>query len=142
MAVKCPGRPKGRALGSLDGVGYPAFLDEDSHLNAAELWWPGEGKTTTTWVLFDGHNVFTDRAAEILRQVRERGWTVAAEDAESLVAPGIALDRPEPALGRAVVPQVSNYSPVRPSIASRMRSAWPLWRAYSSTMWEQIQRSV
>ena len=25
-------------------------------------------------------------------------------------------------------------SPVTPSIASRIRSAWPLWRAYSSIM--------
>ena len=26
------------------------------------------------------------------------------------------------------------YSPVAPSMRSRMKSAWPLWRAYSSIM--------
>ncbi len=27
------------------------------------------------------------------------------------------------------------YTPVAPSMRSRSRSAWPLWRAYSSIMW-------
>jgi hypothetical protein len=27
------------------------------------------------------------------------------------------------------------YTPVAPSMRSRIRSAWPLWRAYSSIMW-------
>ncbi len=34
----------------------------------------------------------------------------------------------------------AGYSPVRPSRCSRTRSAWPLWRAYSSIMWVTIQR--
>ena len=34
------------------------------------------------------------------------------------------------------------YSPVRPSTASRRRSACPLWRAVSSIMWHRIQRRV
>jgi quercetin dioxygenase-like cupin family protein len=34
------------------------------------------------------------------------------------------------------------YSPVAPSIDSRRRSAWPLWRAYSSIMWHKIQRRL
>ena len=29
-----------------------------------------------------------------------------------------------------------------PSIDSRSRSAWPLWRAYSSIMWHKIQRRL
>lgn len=33
-----------------------------------------------------------------------------------------------------------SYAPAVPSIASRRRSAWPLWRAYSSIMWVRIQR--
>ncbi|WP_330294325.1 hypothetical protein [Streptomyces sp. NBC_00503] len=86
-----PGRPKRRAMGSFDGVGYTAFFDEDGCLNAFELWWPGEGKHTTTRVLFDGHDVFTDPAEEILQRVRERGWTVTAPDTESLVVPGVSL---------------------------------------------------
>ena len=35
----------------------------------------------------------------------------------------------------------SGYSPVCPSMASRSKSAWPLWRAYSSIMCTRIQRS-
>jgi len=31
---------------------------------------------------------------------------------------------------------------VRPSTDSRRRSAWPLWRAYSSIMWTRIQRRL
>ena len=34
------------------------------------------------------------------------------------------------------------YSPVRPSMASRRRSTWPLWRAVSSIMCSRIHRSV
>ncbi|WP_328303363.1 hypothetical protein OG389_35675 [Streptomyces sp. NBC_00435] len=56
-----------------------------------ELWWPGEGRARTTRVLFDRHDVFADPAAEILRQVRERGWSVTAADAESLVVSGVSL---------------------------------------------------
>jgi uncharacterized protein (TIGR03083 family) len=33
------------------------------------------------------------------------------------------------------------YSPVSPSIASRIKSTWPLWRAVSSIMWIMIQRN-
>ena len=33
-----------------------------------------------------------------------------------------------------------NYLSVAPSIRSRSRSAWPLWREYSSIMWLRIQR--
>ncbi len=35
-----------------------------------------------------------------------------------------------------------NYSPITPSIASRIISAWPLWRAVSSIIWINIQRIV
>jgi len=34
------------------------------------------------------------------------------------------------------------YWPTRPSIRSRSRSAWPRWRAYSSTMWSITSRSA
>jgi hypothetical protein len=40
--------------------------------------------------------------------------------------------------GRA---SICAQSPTVPSIRSRSRSAWPLWRAYSSIMWIMIQRS-
>jgi hypothetical protein len=34
------------------------------------------------------------------------------------------------------------YSPVCPSTNSRRRSAWPLWRAYSSIMWQTTHRTL
>ena len=34
--------------------------------------------------------------------------------------------------------EVAAHSPVAPSIRSRNRSAWPLWREYSSIMWTRI----
>ena len=37
---------------------------------------------------------------------------------------------------------VTCYSPERPSIDSRRRSAWPLCRAYSSIMWTSTQRRL
>ena len=39
-------------------------------------------------------------------------------------------------------PRPDRYSPVSPSTDSRIRSAWPLWRAYSSIMWTTIQRRL
>ena len=37
--------------------------------------------------------------------------------------------------GAGAVPSARRiYSPVTPSMDSRIRSAWPLWRAYSSIM--------
>ncbi|MFI8456736.1 hypothetical protein [Kitasatospora sp. NPDC085464] len=46
-----------------------------------------------------------------------------------------------PDLGRVEAAQVAaelqepRYTPVAPSMRSLTRSAWPLWRAYSSIMW-------
>ena len=60
----------------------------------------------------------------------------------------------EPARGRGAVPgdhggvpprlrrRLTRYSPVSPSIDSRIRSAWPLCRAYSSIMCSRIQRRL
>ncbi|MFD7026433.1 hypothetical protein ACFWAR_00115 [Streptomyces sp. NPDC059917] len=86
-----PSRPKRRALGSFDGVGYTAFFDRDAYLDAVELWWPGEGKASGTRVLLDEHEVFTEPAEEILRLVRARGWTATAAETESPVVPGVSL---------------------------------------------------
>ena len=41
----------------------------------------------------------------------------------------------------AAAPVAGGYSPVAPSNISRTRSAWPQWRAVSSTMWVRIQPS-
>ena len=43
---------------------------------------------------------------------------------------------------RAPSPADRGQSPTVPSTSSRMRSAWPLWRAYSSIMWSMIQRRL
>ena len=46
--------------------------------------------------------------------------------------------RAERRLGRwAEIPGrgAPSYTPVAPSMRSRIMSAWPLWRAYSSIMW-------
>ena len=40
-----------------------------------------------------------------------------------------------------VRPRPGSHIPVAPSTSSRRRSAWPLWRAYSSIMCTMIQRS-
>ncbi len=45
-----------------------------------------------------------------------------------------ATTGPQSVDGRSGRFRRSAYSPVTPSIRSRMRSAWPLWRAYSSIM--------
>ena len=65
--------------------------------------------------------------------------TVAAITAYGAVrVPLMATSSPEP----RPIPTPGGYSPVSPSTASRSRSAWPLWRAYSSTMCTSTHRSV
>jgi glycine/D-amino acid oxidase-like deaminating enzyme len=55
---------------------------------------------------------------------------------------------PEPGLSlpeeSAATPPPRNpgHWPTRPSTLSRSRSAWPLWRAYSSIMWSSTSRSA
>ncbi|WP_328786624.1 MULTISPECIES: hypothetical protein [unclassified Streptomyces] len=80
-----------RIMGDFDGVGYTVFLDAEDHATAVELWWPGEGRQSTTRVLLDGHDVFTTPADTVLAELRERGWTVDAEDPENVVVPGVSL---------------------------------------------------
>jgi Beta-lactamase len=48
---------------------------------------------------------------------------------------------PGPSAGWSL-PAAEPHSPVCPSIDSRIRSAWPLCRAYSSIMWTRIQRRL
>jgi hypothetical protein len=68
---------------------------------------------------------------------------------KALLVFGKALTIRSPALGQTIGsaglpeqtqpapcnPQRGGSWPPRPSIAFRIRSAWPLWRAYSSIMW-------
>lgn len=48
-----------------------------------ELWWPGEGRRSTTRFVLDGHDVFADAADMILAELTGRGATVDTEDPES-----------------------------------------------------------
>ncbi|MFC4607104.1 hypothetical protein ACFO9E_04615 [Streptomyces maoxianensis] len=76
---------------SCDGVGYQALLEDGQQVTAIELWWPGEGKETSTRVLLDGDDVFRTPAEDILERARARGWRVDDSQAESPVIPGVSL---------------------------------------------------
>ncbi|MCM9077341.1 hypothetical protein L1606_04425 [Streptomyces spororaveus] len=80
-----------RLMGDVDGVGYTVFFDAEDHVTAVELWWPGEGRRSTTRVLLDGHDVFADPADTILAELTGRGATVDIEDPENIVVPGVSL---------------------------------------------------
>lgn len=80
-----------RLMGDFDGVGCTVFFDAEDRTTAVELWWPGEGRQSATRVLLDGHDVFTAPADTVLADLRERGWTVDAEDPENVVVPGVSL---------------------------------------------------
>ncbi len=75
----------------------------------------------------------------MLTRLEQRGLVVATAS----VTDGRALDLAltPTGLARRGHPTL-RYSPVAPSTDSRMRSAWPLWRAYSSIMWSRIQRKL
>ena len=78
-----------------------------------------------------------------------RNAAAADSDRHSVATFGV---RPNAAPGTRTPPQSSGLvsgtkvrraqSPVAPSMASRSRSAWPLWRAYSSIMCSKTQRTL
>ncbi|MFF8380410.1 hypothetical protein ACF07V_30250 [Streptomyces sp. NPDC015661] len=74
-----------------DKVGVEVLLEEENTVTAVELWWPGEGRETSTRVLLDGEDVFRVPADELLARAVERGWTVDAENPENPVVPGVSL---------------------------------------------------
>ncbi|MFE2164431.1 hypothetical protein ACFXB3_05085 [Streptomyces sp. NPDC059447] len=80
-----------RLMGDFDGVGYTVFFDAEDRTTAVELWWPGEGRQSTTRVLLDEHDVFTAPADTLLAELRERGCTVDAENPENVLVPGVSL---------------------------------------------------
>ncbi|MFE0178943.1 hypothetical protein ACFWZ2_42225 [Streptomyces sp. NPDC059002] len=75
----------------LDRVGFQALLERDERVTAVELWWPGEGRVSTTRVLLEGDDVFTTPADEILERAAVRGWTVDASNPERPFIPGVTL---------------------------------------------------
>ncbi|MFF9427457.1 hypothetical protein [Streptomyces sp. NPDC014746] len=74
-----------------DQVGVEVLLEEEDTVTAVELWWPGEGRETSTRVLLDGQDVFRSPADDILARAAARGWTVDAENPENPVVPGVSL---------------------------------------------------
>ncbi|WP_030730434.1 hypothetical protein [Streptomyces sp. NRRL S-237] len=80
-----------RLMCDADGIGCTVLFDVSDRAAAVELWWPGEGRRSTTRVLLEGRDVFTSPAGDVLAGVRERGWTVDAADPEDVVVPGVSL---------------------------------------------------
>lgn len=76
---------------SLDGIGFQVLLEKRDRVTAVELWWPGEGRTSSTRVLLDGDDVFTVPARDVLRRAAARGWTVEDPDEEYTSIPGVTL---------------------------------------------------
>ncbi|NBM16757.1 hypothetical protein [Streptomyces sp. GC420] len=76
---------------SCDGVGFQALLEDGEQVTAIELWWPGEGKETSTRVLLNGDDVFRTPAEDILRRAAERGWRVDDSQPENPVIPRVSL---------------------------------------------------
>ncbi|MGW6577033.1 hypothetical protein ACWGAN_33340 [Streptomyces sp. NPDC054945] len=80
-----------RLMCDADGVGCTVFFDARDVVAAVELWWPGEGRRSTTRVLLDGREVFTSPAGDVVAGLGERGWTVEVADPEHVVVPGVSL---------------------------------------------------
>ncbi|GHF53446.1 hypothetical protein GCM10010218_38670 [Streptomyces mashuensis] len=88
------GRPRAREgliSVSLDHVGFQVLLEKRNRVTALELWWPGEGRTSSTRVLLDGDDVFTTPARTLMRRAAARGWTVDDADPEQVCMPGVSL---------------------------------------------------
>ncbi|MGW2324375.1 hypothetical protein ACWC5C_01270 [Streptomyces sp. NPDC001700] len=75
----------------VNGIGFQVHLEEGEHVTSVELWWPGEGRETSTRVILDGEDVFQTPADEILRRAIARGWRVDDSNAESPLIPGVSL---------------------------------------------------
>ncbi|MEU7070610.1 hypothetical protein AB0B30_08845 [Streptomyces narbonensis] len=69
-----------------DAVGVEVLLEEEDTVTAVELWWPGEGRTTSTRVLLDGTDVFRTPADELLR-----GLAAHDADGEEPFVPRLSL---------------------------------------------------
>ncbi|MFI1369125.1 hypothetical protein [Streptomyces griseochromogenes] len=85
------GRNSATVSSSPDGVGVQALLEGGPTVTAVELWWPGEGRESSTRVLLDGDDVFGTPAVDLFRRAAERGWTVDTSRPEYPVIPGVSL---------------------------------------------------
>ncbi|MGJ5894674.1 hypothetical protein ACSCBZ_22350 [Streptomyces niveiscabiei] len=89
--LRRPSRNSAKASWTLDHVGVQALAEGGTRITAIELWWPGEGRTSTTRVLLDGDEVFTTPAADLFHRAAERGWTLDTSQPEYPVIPGVSL---------------------------------------------------
>ncbi|WP_225804998.1 hypothetical protein [Streptomyces sp. NK15101] len=69
-----------------DGVGVEVLLEEEDTVTAVELWWPAEGRETSTRVLLGGADVFRTPADELLRDLAAHDG-----DGEDPFVPGLSL---------------------------------------------------
>lgn len=89
--LRRPGRNSAKASWTLDHVGVQALVEGVTLVTAIELWWPGEGRTSSTRVLLHGDEVFTTPAVDLFRRATGRGWTVDTSQPEYPVIPGVSL---------------------------------------------------
>lgn len=89
--LRRPSRNSAKASWTLDHVGVQALVEGGTHVTAIELWWPGEGRTSSTRVLLHGDEVFTTPAVDLFRRAADRGWTVDTSQPEYPVIPGVSL---------------------------------------------------
>ncbi|MFI0854470.1 hypothetical protein ACH4TX_24175 [Streptomyces sp. NPDC021098] len=74
-----------------DRVGVQVLLEKAQRVTAVELWWPGEGRETSTRVLLEGDDVFQTPADDILQRAADRGWSVDPADGEYAYIPGVSF---------------------------------------------------
>lgn len=86
-----PHSPLVTVSSTVDEVAFQILLEEEDRVTAIELWWPGEGRRSSTRVLLDGEDVFTTPARQILEHAAARGWTVEDAQTENPVIPGVSL---------------------------------------------------
>ncbi|MFF1690081.1 MULTISPECIES: hypothetical protein [unclassified Streptomyces] len=80
-----------QASWTLDHVGVQALVEDGTTVTAIELWWPGEGRTSSTRVLLAGDEVFTTPAQDLFARAAERGWTIDTSQPGYPVIPGVSL---------------------------------------------------
>ncbi|MFE7748959.1 hypothetical protein [Streptomyces sp. NPDC057428] len=86
-----PHSPLVTVSSTLDEVAFQVLLEEEDRVTAIELWWPGEGRWSSTRVLLDGEDIFTTPARQILEHAAARGWTIEDAQTENPVIPGVSL---------------------------------------------------
>ena len=79
---------------SCDHVGIQVLLEGQALVTAVEVWWPGEGRESSTRVLLEGDDVFQTPADDILRRAADRGWTVDPGMANTRTFPASRWDSP------------------------------------------------